>query len=52
MIADKGERVGMAEAKKHMAWYLFGIDGAAKARNAVMKAATPEDIIEVFNSLK
>ena len=52
MIADKGERVGMAEAKKHMAWYLFGIDGAAKARNAVMKADTPEDIIEVFNSLK
>lgn len=51
VIADKGERVGLAEAKKHMAWYLTGIDGAARARNAVMRAATPEEIVEIFESL-
>ena len=51
VIADKGERVGLAEAKKHMAWYLTGIDGAARARDAVMRAATPKEIVAIFDIL-
>ena len=49
MLEDKGERVGLAEAKKHMAWYLAGINGAAKARDAIMRAASAEEIVEIFD---
>ncbi len=38
MIAEKGERVGVAEAKKHLAWYCHGIDGAAATRSRIMQA--------------
>ena len=51
MIAHKGERVGHAEAKKHMAWYLSGIRGAAAARSAVMTASSSEQICEIFEEL-
>jgi len=51
MLVDKGERQGMAEAKKHMAWYLTGFNGAARARNAVMRAETKEDIIQNLESV-
>ena len=51
MIADKGERVGLAEAKKHIAWYTAGIVGSAKARADIMRATTKEEIETVLNSL-
>jgi tRNA-dihydrouridine synthase B len=50
-IHAKGERVGIAEAKKHMAWYVAGIKGAASARARVMTATCPDDIKEIFTSL-
>lgn len=31
----KGERIGIREARKHAAWYIKGINGAAKLRNRV-----------------
>ena len=51
MIAHKGERVGLAEAKKHMAWYINGISGAAVARDKIMKATNAQDIVCVFDEL-
>ena len=51
MICHKGERVGLAEAKKHMAWYLTGLRGAAAARSAIMTAQSPEAILAVFSEL-
>ena len=38
MIEEKGERVGVAEAKKHLAWYCHGIEGAAATRSRIMQA--------------
>lgn len=32
LIADKGERVGFREARKHVAWYMTGLRGAAQLR--------------------
>ena len=52
MIAHKGERVGLAEGKKHMAWYLSGMRGAASARNAVMNSHSREEIFEILEGLK
>jgi tRNA-dihydrouridine synthase B len=33
LCEDKGERTGMREARKHVAWYLKGLRGAAHFRN-------------------
>ena len=37
MIKEKGERIGIAEAKKHMAWYTVGTKGSAEARKEIMQ---------------
>ena len=51
LVAEKGERVGIAESRKNMAWYLHGVRGAAAARNAVMTANTLEEIETLFKHL-
>lgn len=51
LVAEKGERVGIAEARKHMAWYMHGVRGAAAARNAVMSASTLNEVEAVLNRL-
>ena len=51
MIDHKGARVGLAEAKKQVAWYLKGIHGAAAARAAVMTAESEQQMREVILSL-
>lgn len=51
MIAHKGERIGLAEGKKHMAWYIYGMRGAASARSSVMTAKSREEIAEIFAKL-
>jgi nifR3 family TIM-barrel protein len=35
LCAEKGERVGMREARKHAAWYTKGLRGAAKLRGEI-----------------
>ncbi len=52
MLADKGERTGVAEAKKHMAWYISGIPGAAAARGSVMTASSPEELRTVLEDFR
>ena len=52
LISHKGDRVGIAEGKKHMAWYLSGMRGAATARGTIMRAENKDEIIEVFNAIK
>lgn len=52
IVADKGERIGVAEARKHMAWYLKGVRGAAEARNEIMRAGTVADFAAVFDRLE
>ena len=51
MIDEHGERTGFACAKKHLAWYISGMRGSAKARNSIMSAADPNDIKEIFSEL-
>lgn len=52
VLADKGERTGVAEAKKHMAWYISGIPGAAAARGSVMTASSPEELRAVLEDFR
>ena len=51
LVEDKGERIGIAESRKHMAWYLHGMRGAASARCAVMKATTLAELEEILHGL-
>ena len=51
LVAEKGERTGIAESRKHMAWYLHGFRGGAAARNAVMTASSLTDIERIFADL-
>ena len=48
VCADKGERMGVREMRKHIAWYTKGIRGAAQIRreaNAVDNAAELKDLL-------
>lgn len=49
--AQKGERVGLSEAKKHLAWYIAGMRGAATARGSLMRAVTAEEMKSVLYAL-
>lgn len=51
MIAEHGEHVGTAQAKKHISWYISGMKGCAAARNKIMTAESPEDISGVLYGL-
>ncbi len=47
MVADKGERVGVLEARRQLAYYIKGVSGAAEARNRLNAAETLEEIHEI-----
>ena len=51
IVREKGERVGIPESRKHVAWYIHGMRGAASARNRVMTACTMADMREILLSL-
>ena len=52
LVEDKGERIGIAESRKHMAWYLHGMRGASAARCDVMKATTLAELEEILDRLR
>jgi len=43
----KGARIGMLEARKHAAWYMKGLRGGAKLRQAVVTVETIEQLEEI-----
>lgn len=51
MICEKGERVGVAEAKKHLAWYCHGMEGAAAARGRLMQAASYDELAAILREM-
>lgn len=51
LVREKGERIGVAESRKHMAWYLHGVRGAASARGEIMRAESVAQIASVFDRL-
>lgn len=48
----KGERRGILESRKHLAWYLKTIPGASKIRAKLFTSTDIDIIIEKINSLK
>jgi tRNA-dihydrouridine synthase B len=52
MLEDKPRHRAIAEAKKHIAWYIKGMNGAAAARAAVMTAEDDEEIVRILTELQ
>jgi len=55
LIEDKGEYVGVREARKHVAWYIKGLPGSASMRNRINMAESEKEMLslidEAFGSL-
>ncbi len=49
LCEQKGEYVGVREARKHVAWYIKGMQGAAEMRNEVNTAETLDRVTSVIN---
>jgi len=49
MSEAKGERTATLEMRKHIAWYLHGLHGAAAVRLEVYTAAEMQQVIEILN---
>lgn len=52
LVADKGERTGMKEARRQAAWYIKGISGAAKFRNLFGIMNTLADLDNLTEQIK
>lgn len=51
MVEEKGERIAMAEARKHLSWYIKGMDGAAAARLSINTASTLAEMTAILRDL-
>ena len=51
LVALRGERQGVVESRKHMAWYLTGVRGAAAARGEIMQASSLSELEIIFEKL-
>lgn len=52
LVEAHGERVGIPESRKHMAWYLHGVRGAAAARFEIMQAESLDALRIIFEKLE
>ncbi len=50
LIAEKGERVGVPESRKHVTWYTRGLPGSADLRNQVNQTKTEVDLYTVLDA--
>lgn len=50
LIALKGESVAVKEMRKHMAWYLKGMKGAAKIKDIIMELNEREKLVQVLET--
>ncbi|MEH7304034.1 tRNA dihydrouridine synthase DusB [Neobacillus drentensis] len=51
LIALKNEDIAVREMRKHAAWYLKGVRGNAKVRNAINECETRDYLVTLLNGL-
>lgn len=51
MLAAREEHIAVREMRKHIGWYLRGMPGAAKARDSINRAETPEQVFALLDRL-
>lgn len=49
LINLKGERTGVKEARKHVAWYTKGMHGGASVRNEVCKTESYDELMNIID---
>ena len=50
--ANKGEKIGCLEARRHYAWYLKGVPHAGYYKEQIVKITTLEDVYRVTKGIK
>ncbi|MUT67660.1 tRNA dihydrouridine synthase DusB [Paenibacillus sp. NEAU-GSW1] len=48
LAALKGEAVAVREMRKHLAWYLKGLPGAARVKDVIMEETGREGVVEIL----
>lgn len=51
IVQYKGEHIGVLEMRKHAAWYIKGMKHAAKIKQEINHAQSPDDIRHLLNEL-
>ena len=51
LVEDKGEFIGVCEARKHVAWYIKGLPGAASMRNRVNLAESESEMFLLIDEI-
>ena len=51
LVADKGEAVAAAECRKHLAWYIKGVRGAAALRDEINRTEDVEKTIRLIEKV-
>lgn len=51
LLQHKGEYVGVREMRKHVAWYVKGLHGAARLREGINTTATYKELENILTSL-
>lgn len=49
MVHDKGEKVGIREARKHLAWYFHGLPDSARMRKLLFTVTSLEELQALLN---
>lgn len=52
LIQLKGERTGVCEGRKHMAWYTKGMHGSSSLRHTMNTAIAMAEMIEILEKIK
>lgn len=48
LCALKGEEIAVKEMRKHLAWYLKGLPGAAKVKGVIMELTRRDEVVQVL----
>lgn len=49
LVALKGEQVAVKEMRKHMAWYLKGLQGSARVKDVIMEQTRRDDMVATLH---
>ena len=52
LVEEKGEKIGIAEARKHLAWYTHGLRGSAAVRGKLMRVESLDGILPLLEQLE
>ncbi|AWB42842.1 tRNA dihydrouridine synthase DusB [Paenibacillus sp. CAA11] len=50
LIALRGEDVAVREMRKHLAWYLKGLEGAARVKDVIMEETKRDEMVRILEN--